>query len=186
MKCEVLINYRGKAKTFTPEAEKSCQLFALPVDVMVGGKGHSVQFWDVARQTRSVLEGYIEVDEYALQLLDLFKVLASHPISWPIFTYLSTSRIQGRYKGLSISNLGRTDGRFEKGDFKLGKMVMGIDEIAFGHSIFVACASYKGDLNFTISYPWPVVSDETARAFGEGMVRRCIDMATSDPLPTGA
>lgn len=139
----MLINYRGKAKTFTPEAEKSCQLFALPVDVMVGGRGHSTAFWDVARQTRTVLEGYIENDDYSLQLLDLFNVLAKHPIAWPIFTFLSTSSIQGRYKGLSISNLGRTDVRFETGDFKLGKMVMGIDEIAFGHSIFLACASYK-------------------------------------------
>lgn len=41
-----------------------------------------------------------------MDTLDLFRVLGQHPLSWPILNFLGRSTKQGRYKAMSVSNLG--------------------------------------------------------------------------------
>jgi hypothetical protein len=43
-----------------------------------------------------------------MDTLDLFRVLGQHPLSWPILNFLGRSTKQGRYKAMSVSNLGTT------------------------------------------------------------------------------
>lgn len=43
-----------------------------------------------------------------MDTLDLFRVLGQHPLSWPILNFLGRSFKQGRYKAMSVSNLGTT------------------------------------------------------------------------------
>jgi hypothetical protein len=59
------------------------------------------------------------------------------------------------------------------GGFSLGRLQMGIDELLFGHTFFLALASHKGDLNMTLSYAEPIVSRDMAQAFVAGVVRQC-------------
>lgn len=120
--------------------------------------------------------------EQICETLDFFRVLGTHPISWPLLQWFGHSFKQGRYKAVSISNLGRTDGRFEAvGGFGIGRMQMGIDELLFGHTFFVAAASYRGALNMTISYPEPIVTRELAEAYGQGLLRQLEEVARQVP-----
>ncbi len=179
LKVEILVNFRGKAAATTKGSADSHQLYAAPMDVMLQAgnvPATALDFWAAARQTKGEIEYFVSEPHMIVDTLEFFYVLGHHPISMPLFRAFGRSFRQGRQKAISISNLGMTDKLYQQaGPWKLGRMQMGIDELMFGHSIFVAVASHEGRLNFTISYIDPIVSRTMAEDYGQALVRNLID-----------
>ncbi|TFJ83964.1 hypothetical protein NSK_005059 [Nannochloropsis salina CCMP1776] len=190
MKVEVLVNFRGKASA-TLGSKDSHQLYAAPMDMLLpaGNKAETrLEFWRTAREAKREIDAFATEPHRIVDTLEFFYIMGHHPIAMPLIRLFGASPRQGRQKALSISNLGSTDKLFQPaGPWRLGRMQMGIDELLFGHSVFLAMASHEGRLNFSLSYIEPIVSKAMAENYSQAVIRALIDAcppASEDAPPT--
>ena len=190
MKVEILVNFRGKASA-TKGSVESHMLYAAPMDVMLEAGNTpetNLDFWNTARIAKKEIDAFATEPHRIVDALEFFYVMGHHPIAFPLIRLFGISPKQGRQKAVSISNLGMTDKLFQPaGPWKLGRMQMGIDELLFGHSVFLAMASHEGRLNFTLSYIDPIVSRSMAEDYAQAVIRSLIEAcppAVEDVPPT--
>jgi len=190
MKVEILVNFRGKASA-TKGSVESHMLYAAPMDVMLEAGNTpetNLDFWNTARIAKQEIDAFATEPHRIVDALEFFYVMGHHPIAFPLIRLFGISPKQGRQKAVSISNLGMTDKLFQPaGPWKLGRMQMGIDELLFGHSVFLAMASHEGRLNFTLSYTDPIVSRSMAEDYAQAVIRSLIEAcppAVEDVPPT--
>jgi len=178
LKVEILVNFRGKASA-TKGSVESHMLYATPMDVMLEAGNTpetSLDFWNTARIAKQEIDAFATEPHRIVDALEFFYVMGHHPIAFPLIRLFGISPKQGRQKAISISNLGMTDKLFQPaGPWRLGRMQMGIDELLFGHSVFLAMASHEGRLNFTLSYIDPIVSRSMAEDYAQAVIRSLIE-----------